>query len=301
MSYVNRKSTHTTDLSQWLENVIKDFCRLSPDNSLNYEENERAWEEPLVGFSSGDDPLYQLIKKDIGSFYMTPVEVFEKSFPDRKVESAELTIISWILPQTRATRADNRRETIYPCERWARAKKYGEAFNTLLRRHVTESLKIEGFEAVAPVLAPFWSIQDSERYGRSSNWSERHAAHVSGLGTFGLCDGLITERGKAMRCGSVVAAVPIQPTRRPYADHREYCLYFSQGKCGKCIKRCPAGAITQRGHDKSKCRDYLYRDAWEYVKSSYGIETDVCGLCQTGVPCESSIPAKGSNEGHTNE
>ena len=77
--------------------------------------------------------------------------------------------------------------------------------------------------------------------------------------------------------------------------HREYCLYFSEGKCGKCIKRCPAGAITHQGHDKSKCRDYLYQTAWEYVKSRYGIETDVCGLCQTNVPCESRVPAKGPN------
>lgn len=295
MSHENRKNTHTTDLSQWLVNVIKDFCLISPDNSLKNGKNERAWEEPLVGFSTGEDPLYQIIKKDVGSFYMTPVEVFEKSFPGRKKAPGEITVISWILPQTQATKSDNQRETIYPSERWARAKKYGEAFNTLLRRHVTERLKIAGFEAVAPVLTPFWSIKDSERYGHSSNWSERHAAHVSGLGTFGLCDGLITERGKAIRCGSVVAAVSIQPSRRPYTDHREYCLYFSQGKCGKCIKRCPAGAINQWGHDKSKCRDYLYRTALEYVKSRYGFEIDACGLCQTGVPCESSVPAKGSN------
>lgn len=156
MSHENRKSTRTTDLSQWLVNVIKDFCLISPDNSLKDEENERAWKEPLVGFSSGEDPLYQLIKKDVGSFYMTSVEVFEKSFPGRKVATAAITVISWVLPQTQATKADNQRETIYPSERWVRAKKYGEAFNTLLRRHVTEHLKISGFEA------------DAQRVGRTS-------------------------------------------------------------------------------------------------------------------------------------
>ena len=34
---------------------------------------------------------------------------------------------------------------------------------------------------------------------------ETHAAHAAGLGTFGLCDGLITPIGKAIRVGSVVA------------------------------------------------------------------------------------------------
>ena len=50
-----------------------------------------------------------------------------------------------------------------------------------------------------------------------------------------------------MRVGSVVAKISLQPTPRPYIDHRAYCLYFANGTCGKCIDRCPVGAITQGG------------------------------------------------------
>ncbi len=292
MSCIDPQRESTGGLSVWLESAIKEFCLNSPDNSLKNEENDRAWGEPLVGFSSGCDPLYQTIKEDIGPFYMTPIEVFRKSFPDTKTSAGQLTVISWILPQAKVTRADNRKETAYPSERWARSKAHGEVFNAMLRRHVVDILRNAGFEAVAPLLAPFWSWGVSERRGIGSNWSERHAAYVSGLGTFGLCDGLITPVGKAMRCGSVIAEISVQPTARPYADHHEYCLYFSRGACGKCIKRCPAGAIGELGHDKTKCFNYLQQVTSEYVKNHFGIETDVCGLCQTGVPCESSIPVK---------
>ena len=44
---------------------------------------------------------------------------------------------------------------------------------------------------------------------------QRHAAHAAGLGTFGLCDGLITAKGKAMRAGSVVARIAVAQTPRP--------------------------------------------------------------------------------------
>jgi epoxyqueuosine reductase len=92
----------------------------------------------------------------------------------------------------------------------------------------------------------------------ASNWSERHAAYATGLGTFGLCDGLITPVGKSMNRGSsVIARIDIPHTERPHKTHREYCLFFSEGSCGACITRCPAGVISKTGHDKEKCKAYV--------------------------------------------
>jgi epoxyqueuosine reductase len=263
-------------LSHWVQNIIKNFCLESPDNSLKNEANEKAWDEPLVGFSSGSDPLYPQLKEDIGSFLWTPIEVFEKTFPQVAASPSDLTVISWILPQTSTTKADNRKETIYPSERWVRSRLHGEAFNDKLRRYVVDTLQQAGFEAVAPVDSPSWSWETSLRYGFASKWSERHAAYVSGLGTFGLCDGLITPVGKAMRCGSAVSRISIKPTIRPYTDPHAYCLYFSHGTCGKCMKRCPAGAITEEGHDKAKCREYLRGVTAGYGKNQFGLETYGC-------------------------
>jgi epoxyqueuosine reductase QueG len=192
-------------------------------------------------------------------------------------------------------RKANRRAKRYPSEEWARIRVYGEEFNVALRRHVANSLKQVGHAAIAPMLVSNWTIVKSERFSYASSWSERHAAHAAGLGTFGLCDGLITARGKAMRVGSVVAKLSITPTPRPYSNHRAYCLFFADGTCGKCIDRCPARAITKTGHDKEKCRQHLARSR-EYVKKTYKFEGYGCGLCQVGVPCEAGIPVKAARE-----
>ncbi len=276
----------------WIESLIKDFINLSMENTLKNSDNDKAWGDPLVGFSSGDDPLYQSYKEHVGPLHWTPLELFNITFPELKVEPTALTVISWILPQTEKSKRDLRKEKAYPPESCARARIFGEEVNVKLRKHVVERLHHANIEAVAPTLSPHfkWSGTMSDRYGYASTWSERHAAHASGLGTFGLCDGLITPLGKAMRCGSVVAHLQIPPTRRPYTNHHAYCLYFSHGKCKKCIQRCPVGAISESGHDKLKCKGYALDEMKKFVASHYGFEGYGCGFCQTGVPCESGIP-----------
>jgi epoxyqueuosine reductase len=280
-----------SDPRAWVENLVQDFIH-SPENTLKNPGNEKAFEGPLVGFSKGDDPLYQAYKAYVGPFHWTPLEIFRRTFPELELEAGELTVISWILPQTRRTKDDNRRQAAYPSERWARARIYGEEVNVKLRKHVVSALNERGCKAVAPLLSPDWRTERSERYVFASTWSERHAAYASGLGTFGLCDGLITPRGKAMRTGSVVAHIRIPPTPRPYADHHAYCLYFTQGICGKCMTRCPVNAISESGHDKVKCLQHLKPRTAEYVMTHYGFDGYGCGLCQTGVPCESKIPTR---------
>jgi epoxyqueuosine reductase len=280
------------DPAAWLEGIIQDFIRQSPENTLQKKAHEKAFETFLVGFSRGDDPLYDAYKDHVGPFYLTPWEIFALTFRDLSVKPEELTVISWILPQTEATKADNRKEDFYPSERWARARIFGEEVNEKLRRHVVAAVESQGYQVVAPSLSPQFSVRISPKYGLASTWSERHAAYASGLGTFGLCDGLITPVGKAMRTGSVVARIQVPPTPRPYADHHEYCLYFTQGTCGICIKRCPVGAITDAGKDKSICRKHLFPVTKDYVTSQYGFDGYGCGLCQTKVPCESKIPVR---------
>jgi len=283
------------DPGKWVEGIIKDFINRSPENTLKNPANEKAWDDPLVGFSSGDDPLYQQYKeKYVGPFHWTPLEVFQMAFPQSKTEAAELTVISWILPQMEKTKSDLRKEKLYPSESWARARIFGEEANVKLRKHVVDTLMASGIEAVSPMIFPRWETKVSERYGFASTWSERHAAYAAGLGTFGLTDGLITPKGQAMRCGSVIAKMKIPPTPRPYKDHHAYCLFYSHGTCGKCITRCPADAVTKTGHDKQKCIVYVNMTR-TYVTSNFGFEGYGCGFCQTGVPCESKIP--GPEEG----
>jgi epoxyqueuosine reductase len=279
----------------FIEGLIKDFVNNSPLNSLGNETGDKAWDEPLVGFSGGDDPLYDEFKRHIGDFYFTPLEIFALTFPGTQVSAGELAVISWALPHIEQSKRDNRKETRLPSERWARARGIGDKVNSGLRKYLISSLEAEGYEALAPDLSPFKKSGKSERYGRASSWSERHAAFASGLGTFGLCDGLITPVGKAVRLGSVIARIKVSPTERPYTDHHAYCLFYSLGKCGKCVERCPVDAIsTANGHDKDKCGKFLQPVTEDYIESNFGFKAHACGLCQTKVPCESGIPIKPS-------
>lgn len=279
----------------WINNLIRDFIATSAQNTMKNEADDPAWDDALVGFASGIDPIWQQYKEYVGAFHWTPWEVFNQHRPDQPVSAEQLTVISWVLPQREMVRKANRRAKKYPAAEWARIRVYGEAFNVALRQHVVKRLEQAGHPAVAPMLVPNWTIVESQRFSYASSWSERHVAHAAGLGTFGLCDGLITAKGKAMRVGSVVVKIILEPTPRPYADHHAYCLFFANGTCGKCIDRCPVRAITEEGHDKEKCRQHLVRSR-EYVKKTYQFEGYGCGLCQAGVPCEAGIPVKAARE-----
>jgi epoxyqueuosine reductase QueG len=279
----------------WIEDLIRDFIATSPQNNMKNETEDPAWDNVLVGFAAGADSIWQQYKEYVGAFHWTPWEVFNQHCPQKSAGAEELTVISWVLPQRELVRKANRRAKKYPAEEWARIRIYGEEFNAALRQHVAKNLEQAGHAAVAPMLVSNWTIVNSKRFSYASSWSERHAAHAAGLGTFGLCDGLITAKGKAMRVGSVVAKISIEPTPRPYSDHRAYCLFFDNGTCGKCIDRCPVRAITEAGHDKEKCRKHLACTR-EYVKTTSQFEGYGCGLCQVGVPCEAGIPVKAARD-----
>ena len=62
------------DPARWREKVIKDYIA-GPENSMQKWGGEPAWAEPIVGYSSGADPLYTFYKQDIGGFYLSPLEI----------------------------------------------------------------------------------------------------------------------------------------------------------------------------------------------------------------------------------
>jgi ferredoxin len=266
------------------------FWSRSPLNHLANDTDERAWDEPLFGVAAGNDPLFAKIKADIGPFYWLPEEAFALAFPQAPATADELSVLVWILPQTAATRADQKLATDFPAERWARSRDFGEKFNLALRRHLAETLTAAGHPSVAPELLPQFSRQTSERFGIASNWSERHTAHIAGLGTFGLSDGLITARGKAVRIGSLITRQRLPATPRTYTGHTDWCLWYAQGICGVCMRRCPVRTITPSGHDKNACFRYIRDVTTPYVQKTFGTDFTPCGLCQVDIPCEDRNP-----------
>ncbi len=265
---------------------ITGFISNNPANCLP-EGGGSYFDQPLVGFARFDNPLFREYKKIIGDFHLTPGELFQATFNEEPVNG---TVISWILPIAENVRKSNRPQMEFPSRQWALTRTHGEALNGALRRHLVAWLEGEGARALAPQFSEKWRELPESPVGRASTWSERHAAYAAGLGTFSLNDGLITSKGIAHRCGSVITDLVLTPSGRSDKGYADNCLYYRNGSCGACIGRCPVGAISFAGHDKSRCCDYVYGTIPAAVKEKYGVTATGCGLCQTRVPCESGIP-----------
>ena len=291
------KVVFLTNPNKVLEQLIKNFIQEREQNRRTQLDHGVYWDEPLVGFASGTDPLFFEYKTIIGSFHLTPREVIMAALRERGkglllFQYEQISVVSWILPASEDTRKSNRQETQFPSKLWAYTRDFGEACNVALKKHVVGFLEDLGHVAVAPSLLPSFQYTRDERVGWASPWSERHVAYACGLGTFSLNDGLITPKGMAIRIGSVVTLLKLTPSERKYRHYKENCLLFRNEKCGKCITRCPANAITEKGHDKDKCHEYINSEPLKAKRQSYGLQNPppACGLCQTGVPCEFEIP-----------
>ena len=273
-----------TYLEQWIKSHMSKL-----ENNNMKELPGFAFAEPIVGFSRGNDDWYTFYKEHIGSdFYRLPSEWLE-AVHGHSFDPANVSIISWFLPHTDDTKKKSRAINDCPPLEWTMVRVHGEDCNRRLAKALETHLMDLGYEAVAPMCSDQFTWGDSERFVKKSNWSERHTAFISGLGTFGLCDGLITAKGKAGRFGSVIVNLSLEPTKRSYTKYNEYCM--AKNGCTACIKRCPVGAITEKGHDKRKCMAYHDGLIKTINHERYGYDGySVCGLCQTGVPCESCIP-----------
>lgn len=287
--------------AEWIEKLALEFMS-GPANDIRMPGGpEPAFGAPLFGCAAGDDSIWPTFKATVDPGHWTPAEAFHLAYPNEKdVAPEDLSVISWILPQTEATLRDQRAATDFPSERWIRNRFLAQPrVNDGLAMFLLEKLQAEGIQALAPDFLPKWEIVDSERFFISSYWSHRHAAFAAGLGTFGLSEGLITKAGMAMRTGSLVVRLKLPAGERPYSRPYEYCLFHNSGTCGKCIRRCPCGAISPEGHDKKKCRAFLYEAVqanlaghWPDLAGGYG-----CGLCQAAVPCERRVPPRPKKAG----
>ena len=281
----------------FIEEEIRCFVKESPLNRLTAFGGSPIFEEPLVGFADGDDPIFTEYKAIIADFHLTPMEALHKHLDQAAGASAPrpaaVSAISFVLPIARETRLSNRREATGPSLRWNNSRWEGQEFIWALSRHLVAMLEGLGYKAVAPELADYFRMKRLPN-GLASVWSQRHIAYAAGLGTFSLSDGFITPKGIAMRCGSVVTDLKLPPSPRPYPNHLANCLFYTDRSCRRCIERCPGGALTEQGHDKEKCRLILFEDQRPWMDGAHGPgyigRYAGCGLCQTKVPCEDRIP-----------
>jgi len=289
----------SVDPDAFVEKVIRNFVHANPSNCLDCFNSEPIFEKPLMGIADGDDSLFKEYKKIVHEKHFLPREILELHVGEKqdqqKPDLENVSVISLVFPINKKTIKANADQKEGPSVRWNHTRWRGQSFINELSVYLVSVLETMGCCAVAPELSPFYEIFILPD-GFASNWSQRHIAYAAGLGTFSLNDGFITARGQAMRCGSVVTNLKLQSSVRPYINYLENCLFYSTGKCGKCISRCPSGAISAKGHDKIKCYETVFEKQKPWIEGAHGAgyigNYAGCGLCQTRVPCADRIPAR---------
>ncbi len=250
---------------QTIQRQLNRFVSTNPKNVVAELDMMQIYDQPLLGVANAEDTLWKKLKEPdvIGPLHLSPTDWL----------SGAKSVLSSFLPFTERIRSANRSEG-GPATEWLFGRYEGEMFCDAVRCYLVEILQRLSGHAVAPALDPRFAVVQ-----RRSNWSERHAAFIAGLGTFSLNRSLITKHGSAGRLVSVVTDVALEPTPRPYSEVDEYCT-----KCGACIRRCPSSAIDKNGKDNAVCSLYIEETKVRY-KPRFG-----CGKCQTGIPCEAGRP-----------
>ena len=263
--------------------AVSDFNRISPQEAINADcIGLRIYEAPLIACAAADDQLFIRLQEPgvIGEHFMPP----NAWLPEAR------SVITFFFPYSKAIKQSNARDFVWPAAEWLHGRIEGQRFLNEWTAGLKKQLEAEGYASAVPATDPrFHLVATKEKPSEvreyteySSNWSERHVAFISGLGTFGLSRGLITSQGMCGRFCSIITALELTPTPRPYTAVYEYC-----NMCGACIKNCPASAISlEKGKDHVPCSSFL-NTVKEKQRPYYG-----CGKCQVQVPCESRIPKK---------
>jgi epoxyqueuosine reductase QueG len=269
----------------------------------------RFFAAPIIGVASGNDPIFMRFKEVVAEEHLAPSEMWIRTgMAASKNLAAGLRIVSIILPyESRIREAGEKNETNMPPEIYCIARNLANPFIDFLLERTVNFFRKKGFQSTSGIRSPAFHVYSTmDPFRRYSNWSERHIAFAAGLGSFSLHEGLITDVGCNIRIGSVITDAPLEVTPRLNNEPYAYCPYYVDGTCGKCIAKCPAGAITENGHDKHKC--YLYgkkvrnemlgRPLRSLLQPSEIITSDGvrtaysvgCALCQFGVPCTDRNP-----------
>ncbi len=250
-----------------IEGIIKKYVEQYPE----IKNVQTRWYEPLIFYADANDEMFNILKEAVSKTHALPKDLM----PDGQ------TVVAYFLPFDVSVVRSNIEER--ECSKiWATA--YIETNQLIwdLNNHIKSGLEKSGYKSnIIPATHNF----NEEKL--MSDWSHRHVAYVAGMGTFGINNMLITDKGCCGRIGTFITDMKLKPTER---KNSENCLYKHSNICRKCIGRCVNDALTDRGFDRFKCYEMcLYNDSFH--SDIEGI-ADVCGKCLVYVPCSTRNPIK---------
>ncbi len=239
----------------------------------------KIWESPLIGLADADSPYWDRLKTLVHPKHDHPKNILKQA-----------TIVLVYFVPFSPTLAKTNATGVLSSPEWAQAYELTNTMFPKLNEHLILYLKRHGVQAAVSKKAAYFDREEV-----TSQWSYRHMAWLAGLGTFGLNNMLITEKGCCGRLNALVTTLPLPPDQ-PLTS--EYCLYKKSGACKSCVRNCPSRALNDTGFDRKICFAQCLKNASLYMEfgSSYSdgadhaIGSEVCGKCICILPCTFQIP-----------
>ena len=221
-----------------MEDKIKGWIKNYIINSYENKRYRTNWKTPLISFIKADNPGFMEIREKIGSAHLLPQDIL----------SGAASVIVYFLPFEDNIISGNSGGEL-ASEEWVQA--YIDT-NSLINNLNNDLAKfISEYNYDSAVLPPTHNF-DKEKL--VSWWSHKHVAYIAGLGNFGLHQMLITDSGCAGRFGSIITTMPLYESRE---KSKAGCLWFENGSCGLCIKKCNFGELKYISFDRKMCYDIL--------------------------------------------
>jgi epoxyqueuosine reductase QueG len=234
-------------------------------------QTQSTWRRPIIGFALAENSLFNQYKKIVQPSHATPKELLPRA------ES----VVVYFIPFEKNLHKENAASPVYASHSWAVAYVETNQLISDLNQHIKNELASNRYQAA---LVP--PTHNFDKKTLMSDWSHRHMAYAAGIGSFGVHNLLITEKGCSGRVGSLVTDLALEPS--PVQDG-ENCLTKSGQKCLKCVEQCVYDALHADGFDRHACyRQLLLNDRHH---EDLGL-TDVCGKCASMVPCSVANPVK---------
>lgn len=233
---------------------------------------ETDWREPVVGVAEAANPKFWALKEIISPTHALPTDFIADA----------RSVIAFFLPYEEAIVKGNIGE-VESSRAWDIANIETNQLIIDINIYLNGIITAEGHTST--VLPPTYNYDEKALI---SDWSHRHVGVIAGIGTFGIHNMLITEKGCCGRMGSIITSMPLSATD---LKEEENCLYKHSGACGMCRNRCVAEAISlDEGIpflDKQRCNAQIYNGNVPVYPIGSG---DACGKCMCNVPCSLENP-----------
>jgi len=245
---------------------VADFIRETIIHEVTNNDLITDYGDPIIGFVSANDLAFSNLSKLTEFKHLMPEDLLPGT----------LSIVCFFLPFAPGIVYANGKKKDLVAREWAVAYHETNALIGQITSGLIEKLSHFGIQAAAEP-----ATENFDETALRSHWSHKSIAVLSGIGSFGLHQLVITDAGCAGRFGSMVIDVEL-PIEKP--KQRERCEYFETGACMDCMLGCPVNAIDEEEpFNRQACWELCLRNAEYFL--DLGDDIRVCGKCAVVGPC----------------